>query len=451
MTIINIERDIHGLFIYEVANMKHIHMKQVLLFFIFCILLFLLFLSSKYNYLLFHSIVELFSICIAFSVFSITLSSHRYLKNNYFLIVGIAYLFIGLIDLFHTLSYKGMPIFTDYDYYANQLWIGARYLESITLLSGLFFLRMKKQLNIYVLMVVYTVLTTLILLSVFIWKIFPICFSDEVGLTPFKKISEYIIIVILLICLLMLHNVKKTFEPKIYYLIVASIICTIISEFSFTTYVSNYGFMSAFGHYFKIFSFYFVYMIILKIGIQEPYNVVFREMKLSEVALSLKNEQLKDIAIRDSLTNLYNHGYIYEFLSKEEKRFIRSREPFSIIMIDIDHFKQMNDTHGHVQGDLLLRELAVLLKGHLRSSDIIGRYGGEEFLAVLVNSDLNTGFYVAEKIRKTVENYIFSNGLTITISLGVSEYQETSISDLIDRADKKMYEAKRLGRNRTVC
>ncbi|NRW44855.1 MASE3 domain-containing protein [Clostridium beijerinckii] len=100
-------------------------------------ILFMLYLISLYNYLLFHTIAEIFSICIAFTVFLMTWNSAKYIKNKYLIIVGIAYLFIGILDLFHTLSYKGMEIFKDYDYYANQLWIAARYFESIVLIISL--------------------------------------------------------------------------------------------------------------------------------------------------------------------------------------------------------------------------------------------------------------------------------------------------------------------------
>jgi hypothetical protein len=106
-------------------------------------LLMLLYISSTYNYLLFHSLAEVFSICIAIAVFLITLNSVRFLQNKYLLIVGIAYLFIGFLDLFHTLSYQGMMIFTDYDFHANQLWIAARYFESIVLLISLYILNRK--------------------------------------------------------------------------------------------------------------------------------------------------------------------------------------------------------------------------------------------------------------------------------------------------------------------
>ncbi|NRT28975.1 hypothetical protein B0I68_002580 [Clostridium beijerinckii] len=151
-------------------------------------ILFMLYLISLYNYLLFHTIAEIFSICIAFTVFLMTWNSAKYIKNKYLIIVGIAYLFIGILDLFHTLSYKGMEIFKDYDYYANQLWIAARYFESIVLIISFANLKSKTQVNVYFIFGIYTIITVVLLLSIFSWRIFPVCFVDCEGLTSFKKL-----------------------------------------------------------------------------------------------------------------------------------------------------------------------------------------------------------------------------------------------------------------------
>ncbi len=124
------------------------------------------------NYLLFHTLAEVFSIVVAFSIFVIAWNSKRYIHNPSLLFIGIAYLFIALLDLLHTLSYKGMPIFTDYDYYANQLWIGARYLESSTLLVAFLFLRIDKLPNARIVFAGYTVITGLLIASIFYWKNF---------------------------------------------------------------------------------------------------------------------------------------------------------------------------------------------------------------------------------------------------------------------------------------
>jgi hypothetical protein len=237
-----------------------------------------LYFTSRINYLLFHSLAEIFSIVVASALFMIAWNSRQYIKNPYLLFIGIAYLFIGSIDLLHTLTYKGMPIFTDYDFYANQLWIGARYMESITLLLAFAYLYVGRPIRPYGVLAAYTVATGLLIASVLYWKIFPECFVAGTGLTPFKKISEYVICLILVINILLLTKSRQRFELKIFRLLLWSIACTIISELAFTFYVSNYGFSNLVGHYFKIFSFCFVYPAIIKTGIEKPYDLIFRDL-----------------------------------------------------------------------------------------------------------------------------------------------------------------------------
>ena len=148
-----------------------------------------LYCTTLANYLLFHSLVEIFSIVVAFSFFTIAWNSRNQIKNQYLLFIGIAYLFIAFLDLLHMLAYKGMSIFTDYDFYANQLWIGARYMESITLIAAFYYLGREKTFKPGVLLISYTILTALIVLSIFVWKIFPECFIAGTGLTSFNRIS----------------------------------------------------------------------------------------------------------------------------------------------------------------------------------------------------------------------------------------------------------------------
>ena len=175
-----------------------------------------LYFTSWVNYLLFHSLAEIFSIVIAFSIFVIAWNSKKYIRNPYLLFIGIAYLFIALLDLLHTLAYKGMPVFTDYDYYANQLWIGARYMESITLLLAFMFLREEKLPAANMVFAVYATLTGILIASIFYWKTFPVCFVDGLGLTPFKKISEYVICAILLAAMVLLRKNRERFENRIF-------------------------------------------------------------------------------------------------------------------------------------------------------------------------------------------------------------------------------------------
>lgn len=246
-------------------------------FFLICTLAGL-YLTSQVNYLLFHSMAEIFSIIVAGAFFMIVWNSKAYIKNKYILFIGIAYLFIAFLDFLHTMSYKGMSIFTDYDYYANQLWIAARFLESSTLVAAFLYWDSDKEFKPEVIFTLFTLLTALIVLSIFVFKIFPICFMEGSGLTLFKKISEYVICSILIISLVLLHKNKNRFEGNIYTYLFVSILFTILSELAFTFYISNYGFSNLVGHYFKLFSFYLIYKAVIETGIQKPYELIFKEL-----------------------------------------------------------------------------------------------------------------------------------------------------------------------------
>lgn len=252
----------------------------------------ILYLLSRFHYLLFHSLAEVFSIVIACAVFMISWNSRKQIQNSYLVNLGIAYLFIGIIDLFHTLSYAGMNIFTDYDYYANQLWIGARYLESLSLLAFFIFSGSKKRISFTAVFIAYTIVSTLLLLSVFYWRVFPICFIKGQGLTPFKVISEYIISGILLLSLLFLFKRQEQFDAQIRKLLSWAIVLTILGELAFTFYISNYGFSNLVGHYLKIASFYLVYKAIIETGLNRPFDLLFRDLKQKEENLKKTNSDL---------------------------------------------------------------------------------------------------------------------------------------------------------------
>jgi len=252
-------------------------------------LLALLFYTSTISYLLFHSLSELISIIIACMIFIISWHSQKYIRNNYLIYISTAYIFVAVLDLLHTLSYPGMSIFQDYDYYANQLWIGARYFESIILLSGFYFLNKEKPLNQKMLLIIFSAVSAVIILSIFKWKVFPICFVEGEGLTPFKKISEYIISIILVCTAFLLYRNRKSFSPNVYRYMLYSIFYTILAELAFTFYISNYGISNLAGHYFKLFSFYCIYRSIIKTGLEEPYEIIFKELADSEKKLSEAN------------------------------------------------------------------------------------------------------------------------------------------------------------------
>ncbi|MFC1858219.1 MASE3 domain-containing protein [Thermodesulfobacteriota bacterium] len=258
-----------------------------------CIILLGLFWASQYSFLLFHSLIEIFSVIVACSIFMFAWNSQGFSDNDYFLFLGIAYLFIGGLDLIHTLSYKGMAVFKGHD--ANlptQLWIVARYVESISLLIAPFF--MNKKINGFSIMWCYflSVIFICILIS---GGLFPDCFIEGQGLTPFKKISEYLISLILIGAIVVLYGSREKFDESIYKLLIAAIIFTILAELAFTFYLSVYGFSNLIGHYFKMISFYLVYKAIIESGLQKPYDFLFLNLKKSEENLIKERNLLQDV------------------------------------------------------------------------------------------------------------------------------------------------------------
>ncbi len=175
-----------------------------------------------------------------------------------------------------------------------------------------------------------------------------------------------------------------------------------------------------------------------------------QELYKKNLELKSKNKELEILSTTDKLTGLLNRRKMDKELNKELKRAKRYNQTFSLILVDIDFFKKVNDTFGHQAGDTLLIELSRLIRNSLRSSDLVARWGGEEFLVLCPNSDLNEATNLAERLRLFVENYNFSVERKITISVGVAEYKGQSLDDLINEADKKLYIAKREGRNRVV-
>jgi PAS domain S-box-containing protein len=245
--------------------------------------LFGLYLTSLHSYLLFHSLVEIFSIVVACAIFMVAWNSRKFLDNEYLLFIGISYLFVGGLDLIHTLAYKGMNVLPGYGANApTQLWVATRYIESLSLLIAPAFIGRKLRPSL--ILTGYSLVTALVLGTIFYWRIFPDCFIEGIGLTPFKKTSEYLISVILVGSIALLIRKQMAFDRHILRLLVASILFTIAAELAFTFYVSVYGISNLFGHFCKLISFYLIYKAIIETGLTKPYDLLFRNLKKSEEA-----------------------------------------------------------------------------------------------------------------------------------------------------------------------
>jgi two-component system, cell cycle response regulator len=172
--------------------------------------------------------------------------------------------------------------------------------------------------------------------------------------------------------------------------------------------------------------------------------------------LEQANRRLRKLSITDGLTDLFNHRHVHELLQEEFERSRRTGEPLAVAMLDLDHFKAVNDTYGHPTGDVILYETAQILRDTAREIDMPGRYGGEEFIAILPNTGEDAAAHFGERVRRRVAEYVFRDGATevkMTLSCGVASFPAPGVDTpeaLLKAADAALYHAKHAGRNRVV-
>jgi len=183
-------------------------------------------------------------------------------------------------------------------------------------------------------------------------------------------------------------------------------------------------------------------------AVKEPQKTIFMELQ-NQVNI-------------DELTGLFNRRYLYKKLEEEISRSFRTKALFSIIIFDVDFFKNVNDQHGHAIGDEVLLQIGIDIKSLMRSTDTVGRYGGEEFMVILPSTNINNCHQIAEKIRQKIEKKCYGERkIKISVSAGIAEFnhmynrEETRgisilVSDFVNVADVNLYKAKSSGRNKTI-
>ncbi|MCK9389073.1 MAG: EAL domain-containing protein [Sulfuritalea sp.] len=532
------------------------------------------------HYLLFHTLAELFAIVVSFSIFMLTWTSNRYLTNAYLIVLGAAYGAIGFVDVLHTLTFKGMNLFpwvtTNYP---TQFWLTARALEAVALVCGP--LAMGKKFNFYYVSAGFGAIAAVaVATTTHGWL--PATFVDGVGLTPFKIVSEYVIIATLMAGLVMLYRIRRQFEPQIYFLLAGSLCLAVATEFCFTRYVNFYDLSNELGHYLRFLSVALAFMAIFHSGIRQPLDLIFREMdehkrqltelneklidseahlkraqgvakvgswhldivadvltwsdetyrifgvptgtvqsletflrhihsddlesvgaawnralqghaydikhrivlgdqirwvsERAEVAFAVDGsplaalgtvqditerkaaeDQIRNLAFYDPLTLLPNRRLLHDRLQQALASSARSKRQGSILFIDLDNFKILNDTRGHDKGDLLLQQVAQRLTNCIREGDTVARPGGDEFVVMLEDlSELSEeaaaqSEAVGDKILAALnQSYpLAGHKHHCTASIGITLFNDhlNSVDELMKRADLALYQAKAAGRN----
>lgn len=225
---------------------------------------------SRYNYLLFHTLAELFAIIVGVLMFVVAFYTHSFSRENFLIYLGVGYFWIAILDLIHTLLYKGMSIYSSdvLDHFV-QFWIANRYIESLLLLTAPIFLLRKVSISwTFIGYGVIALLTYIIIMN----NHFPTTFIEGEGLTDFKIFSEYIISFILLMALVNLWFHRNFLKPGLFPFLSTAIVLTIFAELAFTSFISVYGPANLIGHLFKLFSFWLIFYSIVRLSLQEPYE-----------------------------------------------------------------------------------------------------------------------------------------------------------------------------------
>ncbi|MBN1180030.1 MAG: PAS domain-containing protein [Anaerolineae bacterium] len=292
------------------------------------------------TYLLFHTLSEGFSIAVACALFVLTWNTWKLARNSYLQFLGIAFLFVGVLDLAHTLAYKGMGIFVAYD--ANlptQLWIAARFVQAASLLVAPVFVN--RRVNRYALFGLYTAITSVLIALAFA-RIFPVCYLEGEGLTPFKVASEYAISALLGVTILHLLRQRDDFDADVFRWMITAIALTIASELVFTFYIGVYDIFNFAGHVLKIAAFYFIYRAIVETGLRKPYAVLFRDIQQ-------RNDQLQ--------REIVERAQAEQALRESEERFRQLaetiREVFWIGSPDWDRILYVSPAYADVWGQPL--------------------------------------------------------------------------------------------------
>ncbi|HNT33981.1 MAG TPA: MASE3 domain-containing protein, partial [bacterium] len=278
--------------------------------------------TRLHSFLLFHSLAEIFIIAATLVICLVALNTRNFQDNPYFLFLGTGLFFVGLTHSLHLLAYEGMSVFTTGgSNLAAQLWIIARGIEGVTIFLAPFSLNFRFRLR-YIFFG-FLLLTTLLLASVFYWKVFPLCYVDGVGLTVFKIVAEGVVCVLTILASLALLLKRNLFCPRVLFLLLVSFALTLLAGVLFTLYINPYSGLNLLGHVLTIASFYLLYRAVVEFGLLTPYETMFRNLKHSETALRASEEELQTI---------FESASIMMVLADEHhclRRINRSAETFS--------------------------------------------------------------------------------------------------------------------------
>ena len=397
-----------------------------------------------------HSCMELLAIVVAALVFSISWHSYRSEQAGNLSLLACGYLAVALLDSAHLLSYHGMPDFITPSSVekAIDFWLAARLSEALVLLGVA--LRAWRPLThpqqrYQWLAATLGGVALMVYLRLYQPQLFPRMFIEGQGLTPLKIVMEWLVIGLLACAAVgLLRRREQPFDRQGLLLAVG---ISILSELCFTAYRNPHDIYQLLGHAYKVLACLVVYRVVFVSSIQQPYIQLISEISERRRA----EQQVETLSFYDNLTGLPNLDLLRDRTSKALSTLSRDAQQVALLYMDIDGFKDVNDSLGHACGDTLIRELGSRLQGLLRSSDTLCRATGDEFVILMpdVENAESVGL-LAERILHGLQRPFLLHGhpQTISLSLGaaVAPHDGQDCETLLRNAETAMYQAKQDGR-----
>lgn len=399
-----------------------------------------------------HSLCEMFAVVVALLMFSVTWHSYRSDSAGNLLLLACGFLSVGLLDIGHLLSYRGMPDFITpaSPEKAIDFWLAARLTAALCLLSVSLQswqpLR-NPQLRWYWLTAALAMVVAVFYLQLLHPQVFPSTFIEGQGLTSLKVRLEWLVIALLGIAAWRFWQARAHANSYDAHGLFLAVAVSILSELCFTAYQSVHDIYSLLGHLYKALAYLLLYRVVFISSVREPYRRLARETRVRQAA----EEKIEVLAFYDSLTGLPNLDLLRDRTDQALTASLRSQQHVALLYMDVDGFKNLNDSLGHSYGDALLRTLAESLRGLIRDSDTLCRQGGDEFVILLPDLDSpEDAAAIADKIMRYLHQplAVLGRSISTSLSLGlaVAPGDGHEFETLLRNAETAMYKAKKDGR-----
>lgn len=399
-----------------------------------------------------HTIAEMSAIVVAFLVFSVAWHAGSVGQPGNIVVIGCGFLAVGLIDSGHALSYKGMPDFVtpSSPEKAIQFWLVARYVAAFTLLMASHTLPpMILGARRYLMLAAALAFSGAIyVVALFYPSLWPRTFVEGLGLTPFKLMAEYGVILVTAIAAWRFYRGGQREHSYNTNDLCAAALITIVSEVCLTLYANVNDLYSLLGHLYKIVAYFFIYKAVFVTSVRDPYARLSVEVEERREA----EQRVEFLAFHDVLTGLPNRQLARDRWRQATADARRRDMQVALVFLDLDHFKNINDSLGHAVGDRLLQWVAECLRRNVRETDTVSRQGGDEFLLILKDlPDTDAVVPIVSKLLDELSKPLFIDGreLSTSASIGIAMAPSDGLDfdALSQRADTAMYRAKEEGRN----